>query len=60
MESTDTPPGGSRVDLRQLDDADVVGRIVERDSGALAELYDRYSGLLTALAHRVLGNASDA
>jgi len=60
MASSNPPPRGSRDDLRHLDDAGVVRGIVERDSEALAELYDRYSGLLTALAHRVLGNASDA
>ncbi len=34
--------------------------IVERESVALAELYDRHSTLLLALARRVLSNAADA
>ena len=42
------------------DDASLVQRIAKRDQTALAELYDRYSGLLLALARRVLMNSSDA
>ena len=39
-------------------------KLVERlrggDDAALAELFDRYSGMLLGLAHRILGNSSDA
>ncbi len=41
-------------------DKDLVRRVAERDESALAELYDRFSGLLLALARRVLGDSSDA
>ena len=42
------------------EDAQIVRRIGAGDSAALAELYDRYSGMLQALAARVLGNIGDA
>ncbi|MFN7941739.1 MAG: sigma-70 family RNA polymerase sigma factor [Thermoanaerobaculia bacterium] len=46
--------------LRASDDAALVGRIVARQSQAVGELYDRYGGLLLAVAHRILGNSADA
>ena len=41
-------------------DQALVERIVHRDSDALAELYDRFSPLLFALARRVLKDSQDA
>lgn len=42
------------------DDGDLLGQIAQGDTDALEKLYDRYSGLLTALARRVLHDPSDA
>lgn len=41
-------------------DAALIRRVANGDQGALAELYDRFSGLLLALARRVLNSTSDA
>ncbi len=41
-------------------DSDLLQRVARRDEGALAELYDRYSGLLLALSRRILFDASEA
>ncbi len=41
-------------------DADLVARVAGGDNGALAELYERYSGLLLALSRRVLSSGHDA
>ncbi|HUO86022.1 MAG TPA: sigma-70 family RNA polymerase sigma factor [Thermoanaerobaculia bacterium] len=41
-------------------DGDLMRRLVARDEGALAALYDRYSGTLLALAVRILGDESEA
>jgi RNA polymerase sigma factor (sigma-70 family) len=37
-------------------DLELVARLMAGDSSALAEIYDRYSGLVYALARRVLGD----
>ncbi len=42
------------------DDAILVERIVDQDQNALAELYERYSDVLLALARRILVDHSDA
>ena len=42
------------------DDSELLSRIATGDTYALEQLYDRYSGLLTALARRVLHDPSDA
>lgn len=42
------------------EDAQLLSRVAAGDEAALAELFDRYSGLLTALARRVLNSTSDA
>ncbi len=42
------------------EEAKIVRRIVTGEPEALSDLYDRYSGMLLALARRVLGNTSDA
>ncbi|MCP3956350.1 MAG: sigma-70 family RNA polymerase sigma factor [bacterium] len=52
LEDTPEPP--------PLDDSDLLRRIADHDQSALAELYDRYSGLLLALSRRVVGDSSDA
>ncbi len=41
-------------------DSDLLQQIARRDEGALAELYDRYSGLLLALSRRILIDAAEA
>lgn len=50
------PPTASQ----PTEDLELVGRIAVGDTAALAELYDRYAGLLLALGRRVLNDASDA
>ena len=42
------------------EEAKIVRRIVAGEPDALSDLYARYSGMLLALARRVLGNTSDA
>jgi RNA polymerase sigma-70 factor (ECF subfamily) len=42
------------------EEAKIVRRIVAGEADALSDLYARYSGMLLALARRVLGNTSDA
>ncbi len=46
--------------LRALDDYALLRRIGDRRQEALAELYDRYAGMLLALATRIVGNPADA
>ncbi len=42
------------------EDRRLLNEIAARRPEALSKLYDRYSGMLLALAHRVLGDLSDA
>lgn len=42
------------------EDKRLLKEIVARRSAALSSLYDRYAGMLLALAHRVLGDLADA
>lgn len=42
------------------EDSDLLAQIAAGDTRALEQLFDRYSGLLTALARRVLHDPSDA
>ncbi len=42
------------------EDSDLLARIAAGETYALEQLFDRYSGLLTALARRVLHDPSDA
>ena len=44
----------------QTEDRELLRRVAAGDQAALGELYDRFSGLLLALARRVLGNDQDA
>ncbi len=53
-------PRESHLPPQELGDAPLVGRVAEGDQDALAELYDRYSSMLLALARRVLHDSSDA
>ena len=48
------------VDLEATPDPALVAAVGAGDAGALALLYDRFSGMLLGLAHRILGDASDA
>ena len=53
-------PEDSAASFRALDDSSLMRRVADRRQEALAELYDRYSGMLLALAARILGNPTDA
>lgn len=50
----------SAAPLRASDDLAIVRRMAGGDADALAELYDRYAGLLLALTRRILGPAGEA
>ncbi len=52
--------GGRPTPARSAEDVALVRRIATRDQAALGELYDRYGGLLLALATRVLGGPGEA
>ncbi|MDX1501125.1 MAG: sigma-70 family RNA polymerase sigma factor [Thermoanaerobaculia bacterium] len=45
---------------RRASEARLVAAVGAGDAEALADLYDRYSGMLLGLAHRVLGRAAEA
>ena len=45
--------------VKHLDDKELVQAVVEGDSEAIAELFDRYSGMLTALSLRILNDPAD-
>jgi len=53
-------PSTSAAPLRASDDLALVRRMVAGDADALAELYDRYAGILLAVARRILGPAGEA
>ena len=57
MEPADRPRSSSP---KELEDRELVRRLVERDPEALAELYDRHASMLLALAQRVLGSREEA
>jgi len=42
------------------EEAELVRRVARGDADALAALYRRYSGMLSGLAHRILGDGADA
>ena len=60
MEPADSSPLLSGRSLKDLDDKQLVRAIVDRRSDAVAELYDRYAGMLKALSQRILHDPSDA
>lgn len=54
------PVESSDRSLRAAEDRRLVARLVEGDQKALAELFDRYSSMLLALAMRVVGDHAEA
>jgi RNA polymerase sigma-70 factor (ECF subfamily) len=46
-------------DQATISDADVLARIVDGDAAAVATLYDRYAGMLLALALRILRDKTE-
>jgi RNA polymerase sigma-70 factor, ECF subfamily len=46
-------------DLATVSDVDLLARIVDGDPAAVAQLYDRYAGLLAALALRILRDRAE-
>jgi len=54
------PESEASVRLSDSDDGSLVRRMRNRDEGALTELYDRYGGLVLAVARRILFAAQDA
>ena len=62
LEAEPRNPRGSRSPSmsQQTLDLDCWERLRSGDARALRELYDRYGTLLYSVAHRILGNASDA
>jgi len=61
MEPADSKPTRRRRSSEEVrEDARIVGRIADGDAEALSDLYGRYSGMLVALAHRVVGDGADA
>lgn len=59
MESSDPQTSSAGSPVKSLDDKELVGAIVERDADAIEELFDRYSGMLTALSMRILNDRAD-
>ncbi len=59
---TTANPRGSdpRKSRQKAEEQKILERLVAGESAALAELYDRYSGMLTGLSYKILGDASDA
>lgn len=57
MAPTSSRPGSA---LRASDDLAVVRRMAAGDAHAVGELYDRYAGVLLAVARRILGGAGEA
>jgi RNA polymerase sigma-70 factor (ECF subfamily) len=53
-------PSTTSAQLRSSDDLALVRRIADGDAAALGELYERFAGMLLALARRILGPAGDA
>jgi RNA polymerase sigma-70 factor (ECF subfamily) len=56
VDSRSSPTGSS---VTSLDDKELVRAIVDRDADAVAELFDRYSGMLGALSRRILSDPAD-
>ncbi len=46
--------------MQQLDDSDLIDRIIQKNEPALGELYDRYHRLIYSIALNVVGRAEDA
>lgn len=60
MESVDSSQEDSPASAAALDDKELIGAIVDGQSAALSELYDRFSGMLMALSQRILHDPADA
>jgi len=60
MEPADSPSSRSDSPVTSLDDKQLVRAIVDRDADAISELFDRFSGMLTALSLRILNDPADA
>lgn len=60
MEPADSTPPKGPAQMNSLDDKELVQAIVERDSEAISELFDRFSGMLKALSMRILHDPADA
>jgi RNA polymerase sigma-70 factor (ECF subfamily) len=60
MEPADSPSSRSDSPVTSLDDKQLVRAIVDRDADAISELFDRFSGMLTALSLRILHDPADA
>jgi RNA polymerase sigma-70 factor (ECF subfamily) len=60
MQPPDTTPDAGPGSPSRIDDKELIRAIVGRRQEAVAELYDRFSSMLMALAYRVLGNSQDA
>ncbi len=58
MQPADSVPQDA--DLKAAPDPALVAAVGDGDAAALALLYDRFAGMLLGLAHRVLGDTSDA
>ena len=48
------------VTMQQLDDSDLIDRIIQKNEPALGELYDRYHRLIYSIALNVVGRPEDA
>jgi len=60
MTAVDTSSRRPRRSASAEEDAELVRNIVARRSEALSRLYDKYSGMLLGLAHKILGERPDA
>jgi len=59
MEPADSPSSPTDSPVKPVDDKALVRAIVHRDAEAISALFDRYSGMLTALSLRILNDPAD-
>lgn len=59
MRAADSSRPDDSPGLAALEDKELIEAIVAGQSGALSELYDRYSGILMALSQRILHDPAD-
>ena len=60
MDSADSPLPQTSAGTAELDDKELVEQMSRGRTEAVAELYDRYAGMLKALALKILRDAGDA
>ncbi len=60
MDSADSPLPQTSTGISELDDKELVEQMSRGRTEAVAELYDRYAGMLKALALKILRDAADA